>query len=489
MNIQVNILKTCSDLFKQARFKESKLFLLENIKNIKNIKIDKNLYYALYWSCNNLEEFHEAKKYLEKFLEFDPKNHIGIGNLANVYMELNDFAKAEELYLKAIEIKNDYTLGFKNLAVLYQYMGKLKEAKKNFRKAIILSPKELTTYENLSKLDKNFIDKEKKKYIEELLKTDDVKGYDRAAGNFLLAEDQRKEKNFTREMEYLDEAYKNIFNNDIKGNKTKQYYYLNFIVKRFNKFHFTHEDKENKLKSSKPIFILGLPRSGTTITEAILSSGSSIKTFGETNIINEIIVKECFAGEVDVKDINPVINLETFSNHVLAKFNDKNFDVEGKTFVDKSLQNFFYIDVILKIFPEAKFINSFRNIEDNIFAIFHARLIEIPWTFSVENILIYVNNYLKVIDYFINKYPDKILQVDLEELTNKPEANSKKIYSFCDLEWKKEALDFYKKEFFSTTASNVQIRENIKKYDYNKYKPYKEFLKKFKQSYPWLNVK
>ena len=91
-------------------------------------------------------------------------------------------------------------------------------------------------------------------------------------------------------------------------------------------------------------------------------------------------------------------------------------------------------------------------------------------------------------DYFVKKYPSKIFSLDLEELTNKPEETSKKIYSFINLKWNERVLDFHKrKDLIISTASNIQIRRNIQKYDHEKYRPYKYLLKNFVNKYSWLN--
>ena len=142
----------------------------------------------------------------------------------------------------------------------------------------------------------------------------------------------------------------------------------------------------------------------------------------------------------------------------------------------------------MKVFPKAKFINSIRNIEDNIFAIFKQSLSKISWTHFLENILEYIDNYLKIMDYFLKKYPENILTIDLEELTNNSELISKKIYSFCGLKWSEKILKFHdRKDLLISTASNIQIRENVKKYDTDKYKPYREYISLYKKKYTWLN--
>jgi len=223
------------------------------------------------------------------------------------------------------------------------------------------------------------------------------------------------------------------------------------------------------------------------MVEAILSSGDTkVENLGETSIINGAVVNT--HNELKEKE-NIKIDLDLINNKVLKLMSDRNFlSKKSKIFTEKSLENFFYIEVILKIFPKAKFINTFRNVEDNIFAIFQQALTKLSWTHSIENILKYVDNYLKIIKYFVEKYPDQILPLDLEELTNKPEETSKKLYSFCNLKWNERVLDpNSRKDLLISTASNIQIRSSIQKYNHEKYRPYKEFLKKFSHEYTWIN--
>ena len=150
-------------------------------------------------------------------------------------------------------------------------------------------------------------------------------------------------------------------------------------------------------------------------------------------------------------------------------------------------ENFYYIDLILKIFPHAKFIHTYRNLNDNIFAIYKEFLSKISWSHSLENIVFYVNNYLKTIEFFKKKFPEKILSISLEQLTLFPEDISKKVYQFCDIEWDASCLNFStQKELFSSTASNQQIRTGIQKYNKSKYKKYYYLLESYNTKYSWL---
>ena len=482
-----DIVKKASILIKKKNYKEAKSKLMDSIESNKNIKIDARIYYALYLSYNGLHDFKNAKKNLEKCLKIKADNHVALNNLANLYLKEKNFFKAEKFYLKSLEIKHDYLIAIANIAVYYQNIGRLEEAKKFYLRAINLSPHKISIYFNLSRIDKEFINKEKIEYLTSLMEDKKVELIDMAYGFFLLAEQAKKNKLLIVEIEYLKKAHQYLYNANLNKNNRTLKYWQNIIPKKYDKFSFINDNKKSELINFKPIFIIGLPRSGSTIAEAIISSGDTlVENLGETSIINGVVVLT--HNELQEKE-NTTIDLNLINNAVLKAMNNRNFlKTKNQFFTDKSLENFFYIEIILKIFPKAKFINTFRNIEDNIFAIFQQALEKLSWTHSIENILEYVDNYIKISKYFVKKYPEKIFLLDLAELTIEPEKIAKKLYSFCNLKWNKRALDFHnRKDLFIATASNIQVRKNINRYDYEKYRSYKELLKKFSNKYDWIS--
>ena len=483
---QENILGKTSLLIEKKKYNEAKSILLNYIKNAKNIKISLKFYYQLYQVSHALREFKNAKNYLEKCFKINENNYIVLNNLANMFLMERNIIKAEKFYLKSLEKKEDYLVAIINLAILYEHSGRLEEAKKFYLKAIEIKPNEISIYYNLSRIDKNFINEKRVEFLDNLFKKEKIKLIDKAYYFFLLAEYKRKKKFFKKEINYLEKAHQNLFDAELIKNNQSLNYWINIISTKYDKFNFINENKNNELINLSPIFIIGLPRSGSTMVEAILSSGSTnIENLGETNILNGAVVST----HNSLKNIeNSNINLNSINEIINKYMKDINFsETKNKIFTDKSLENFFYIDIILKIFPKAQFINTFRNLEDNIFAIFQQAFIKISWTNSMENILEYIDNYLRIIDYFKKKYPDKILSINLEELTNKPVEISKELYKFCNLKWSNKVLEFYdRKDLVVSTASNIQIRQNINKYDRGKYKPYKQFLEIFSNKYDWL---
>ena len=180
-----------------------------------------------------------------------------------------------------------------------------------------------------------------------------------------------------------------------------------------------------------------------------------------------------FSKNFDSKKYTFNIDCSEIKKSVLDKY--QNFLPKNKKkifFIDKSLENFFNIEIILKVFPNAKFINTKRNYNDSATAIYQSMLPDLPWTHSIADILNYIDNYIKIINYYENKFPNKVLSIQLENFTNRQEFYTKKIYEFCDLSWSPEILEFYKKKnFIVKTLSNTQLRSQISTYNYKQYQP------------------
>ena len=205
--------------------------------------------------------------------------------------------------------------------------------------------------------------------------------------------------------------------------------------------------------------------------------------------ILEQIGPKIFTKNFDANKFIFEINQIKLKSSILQRYN--NFNVINTnlnfTFIDKSLENFFNIEIIMKIFPNAKFLHTFRDPIDSVISIYQSMLPELSWTHKIEDILDYIDNYKKIINYFKTKYPNIILDIDLKKFTNETEENGKRIYEFCNLKWNKKYLEFYKrKDLYSKTISFNQIRKKISIYDIKKYRPYVDLLDSYKNKYEWL---
>ena len=270
-------------------------------------------------------------------------------------------------------------------------------------------------------------------------------------------------------------AHQLSYDSNKSHNNQSDFYYKKIISNNFSKLNFKDDFKELKdFNDPNHIFIVGLPRSGSTLIETIISHNSKkIVSVGEFHAINSSILEQIgniiYSKDFDLKNYKLSLNKKTFQNSILNKYD--NF--EKKIYLDKSLENFFNIEIILEFFPNAKFIHTYRNTNDAIIGIHQTLLSELSWSHKIKDIKNYVKIYNNVINYFNEKYPNKIINVELDNFTNNKEAETKRILEFCNIEVTNDFLNFDKNaKLFNKTNSFLQVRKKIEKYNKNKYQPY-----------------
>jgi len=439
----------------------------------------------------NIGDLVKSENTLKRVLKLEPNNSIALNNLGNIYSQRNDLNKAIIFYSKAVSIKKDYSNAIFNLALTSEEIGKKNDAIKLYKNAIRYDPDNLAFYHNLSRIDETIFLVKSINLIKKILKNKDCSNFNKSSGFFILAYDQRRKRNIKKEIEYLIQAHKFFLYSNEKIHNQISFFWIRLMPKIIKKFDF---ELEHTQKQIKPIFIVGLPRSGSTLIESILCSGKKIiPNGGETAIIHRTFMdvsKNFFVQKkflIDGEKLN--INEKSFVKKANDQYKLLNLTNKDNVFTDKSLENFFYIELIIKFFPNSKIIICKRNILQIIISIYQNFLPKIKWSHSIDNILEYIDNYFKIIDNFEKEYPNKMHIVELEKLIKNPINSSKDLFNFCNLEWDKKCLEFYKRDdLISKTASNVQVRSKIFSADQKKNIAYKEFLQPYASKYEWLKV-
>ena len=310
---------------------------------------------------------------------------------------------------------------------------------------------------------------------------------DVAYGNFLLAKYELKKKNYENEFNYLLKGHAHYYEFQKKIYEKGVDYWLNQLPKikeLTNMGRFIKDIKKNNYKI-KPIFIVGVPRCGSTLIEKIIASGGKKIATGE-----ETAVLSFFIGEQILKEKSYIFNLANLREKIVESYKQRKLlkGAYNYIFTDKSLHNFFFIGLIKEIFPSAKVINCKRNPVSSIMSILKNNLGDIEWAHNLEHIFQYFDIYYQKIENFKKSFPNYIYELQLEKFVKEPNLESKKLMKFCDLKWDKKCLEFYKrKDLISRTASNIQIRKAIYQDAEEKNLPYKQFLNKYGQKYNWFN--
>jgi hypothetical protein len=205
--------------------------------------------------------------------------------------------------------------------------------------------------------------------------------------------------------------------------------------------------------SSKPIFILGMPRSGTTLVEQIISSNSKVFGAGELEFLNQAINTSSWQLEKDRQRVFSTVR--SFYNRKISALCD------ALNVTDKMPLNFRWVGFILNSMPESKIVHLTRSPAavcwSNLKKFFPAE--GMAFTFDSQDIAKYYRLYQDLMDFWHEKYPDTIYNLNYERLTENQEEEIRKLFDYLEFEWEDNLLDFHKNARAITTASSIQVRQ------------------------------
>tara|TARA_Y100000590_G_scaffold27221_1_gene30537 strand:- start:1998 stop:3545 length:1548 start_codon:yes stop_codon:yes gene_type:complete len=436
-----------------------------NVLHINNLAI----------SYHKLEKFAEAEKYFLKGLELDP-NYINIlNNIGNLKKDLNLINEAINYYKKSLKIDNNILEIHFNLASIYQSSGEFEKSREHLKKTLEINPNFAEADRVLSLITK--YDKNTEHFKIMLKKITDSK----------LNKNSLHHLHFGLGKCYEDiKDYENAFFHFNKGNSIKKEitnYDIQEDIKKFEKFkNIFKNHKKIKIKENKRkiIFILGMPRSGTSLTEQILSSHNNVFGGGELPFIPSIINKN-FLREKNIKNFNKINNIEK----KLSKSQDQyltyasSLDNSEKSFTDKTPLNFRYIGFLVNIFPNIKIINCKRNPVDTCWSNFKNYFAgQINFSNNLEDLAKYYNQYEIIMKFWEKYFSNNIYNLNYENLVNNSETEIKNLIKFCELNWDPNCLKHYENKRMIKTVSFNQARKPIYKSAIKSSNVYEKYLDK-----------
>jgi len=431
----------------------------------------------------------DSLRYFEESFKINPNDIALLVNYANA---LGDFDKVQDsisLLEKARLIdKNNQTVMI-NLASSYQNIGRFEDSRNLLIEIIQKFPSLTIPHKLLSDITKykindkhhlqmlrhaEYMDKDNQK------NTDELK-YPLYFGLAKSFEDQKDYKNSFKWLKKGNDIKKLLITRNAKilNEKNpieKEIYFLNTVKEIFQNIDITKYDNENK-SGKNLIFILGLPRSGTTLTHQIIASHSKTFGGGELNLLTRAVYDNI--EDPIFLDIFKKYNFQKLKN-LVENYNDNCRDLsnDGKIIVDKSPMNFRMLGFIRMLFPQSKVIHCSREPKDNCLSIYKNVFNEsnIPWSYDISDLTTYYGEYKKIMNFWNTKMPGFIFNSSYELLVKNQEIQSKKMLNFCDLNWEKETLKYYQKNIPIQTLSIEQARNPIYKTSLKNYENFSEFL-------------
>jgi tetratricopeptide (TPR) repeat protein len=424
---------------------------------------------------------------LDKLLHLEPANRIYRTTYATAYVGLGDHERALRLYRElAADASQTVQASELHLSIAHSLkaLGRQQEAIDSYRTAATVRPSYGDAYWSLANLKTyRFTDEE----ISQMRSQEAAQATawtDRFHLCFALGKALEDRSEFAESFRYYERG------NALKKSRSS---YRPEPVERNTRLQqtictreFFAARKEHGSADAPPdgipIFVVGLPRSGSTLLEQILASHSQVEGTMELADIPRLVL-ELQGREIDSENpryprVLEELGAEDFRRMGAAYLNDTRIYRTGKPFfIDKMPNNFRHLGLIRSILPHAKIIDARRNAMACCFSNFKQLFAAgQEFTYSLEDIGRYYRTYLELMAHWDSVLPGRVLRVEHEEVVENLEANVRRILDFCGLEFEPQCVEFYKTERSVRTASSEQVRRPI----------FKEGINQWRSFEPWL---
>ena len=447
----------------------------------KSLSINPNYIPAI----NNLSGLHHrlgdsklSLKYAKLALSLQPDNIITRNQYAKSLIlnsKLDEAIKIFRTLVKENPSHDDFKI---NLSTALRENGEITEANTIINSVFEADFKKIEYLSYYASDKKNKLSTEQVEYYEGLLNSESTRIEEKITIAFAFFEFYRNQGNYDLSGKYLTK-FTNIHFKQREFDIDRERIFFNSIKDMFHELSFRPKDTNTNVK---PVFICGMPRSGTTLCEQILSTHSKVVGAGELSLLTELTKIEKLIQTPPDK-----------VNYFKEKINDKKFlqDVRDKylSFIsdysdgnieyvtDKLPHNFIFIGLIKLIFPEAKIIYCKRDPMDNCYSLYTHKFVDMSHHYSYDQVMLgkYYLLHEELMRFWLDKFKD-IFVLDNEELVNNQEIISKALIKHCDLKWEKECLNFHNTKRQVRTASIEQVRQPINKKSIGAWKKYEPYL-------------
>ena len=401
-------------------------------------------------------EFKQAKEASQKFLNVGPHEPKRIIQCAAILAEMREVDSAISL-VKPLLDQNRTPEVLHFLGTTYAQIGQIELAKKYLVELLNIAPNSAISWLTLSAIHK--------------FKDDDAL-FSKLSAN-KNQENQPAPYWFALGKAYLDlNDEKSAFLSFKKGNmhmKNNKYIasqhqaFVDGIIKTQNQSFSENVHSLEQDEKVDPLFIIGVPRSGTTLLQQILSTHTQLNDGGELMYLSYPIIE---IGQQNIRNLNSM-NKEQ-QKDLLQKVRSDYFERLQQQFdtkhpcIDKTLNLNHHIGLISKSFPNAPIIRVVRDVKDTAWSCYRAFFNQGTfWSYDLENIAEYFYHENRLANHWAEIYKDRIIEVSYEDLVNKPEETLTKCLKPIGLSFETDMLSFYKKAGLVQTSSVGQVRNPI----------------------------
>ncbi|MGI9270261.1 MAG: sulfotransferase [Woeseiaceae bacterium] len=421
--------------------------------------------------------FDDAVASYRKAVEFG-ENYVGaMINLSAALKETGDIAGARGSLDEALKLEPDNARAYNNMGVLLEQLGDGAAAAAQFREAIQSSTEYANAYYQLAQLRGQGLNDAEVEAVRTLMASENLADAQRMPLAFALACAYEKRDDYDRSFEHLVmaqdiKAQENPYDDKMVGK-----YYSDIAAQ----FSVAPPDDAGHIAvdGPTPVFVLGMPRSGTTLTEQILGSHAAVYGAGELSFMEDTVFE---AKKITGKAYPHC--MEALSKSQLASLGRLYLErIAARTagepiVVDKTPMNFQYIGFIAAALPNARFIHCRRDPIDNCLSIFKLPFEKShSYAHSLTALGQYFRHYSDLMQHWDRLLGDRILDVQYENTVADVEKQSRSLLEFLELPFDDAVLQFHKAEGIVKTPSASQVRQPIYSSSVERWRKYENHLR------------
>ena len=435
---------------------------------------DAKTHYIAAMALTKLGASEQAIEAYNTVIKLNPDHGAAYNNLGTLLEASGDVDKAKDAYYKAIKINKKHVEAQNNLGSVLVEEGDIESAIKHFEAAIMERPAYIEAHHNLSALKHYKKHDQHSSMLKEIAKdASTLSGENRIRLDFTLGKLYSDIQNYNQAFEYYksgNKAKRASF--DYNEQATEKF--SENIETVFSKSYFK-KTKRSDHDALSPVFVVGMPRSGSTLIEQIISSHSQAFAGGELLVLANIIKSKINNFPQGIKSL-PDEELRLIGDEYLHYI--KNLNPDARRIIDKMPANYQYAGLIAKILPGAHIINATRNPMDCCLSIYRRLFIQtLKFGYDLGELGRYYNRYQHLMDHWHNVLPEGILvSVNYEDVVADLGREARKLIDFIGLEWEDACLDFYKNNTQVKTASAAQVRQPIYNTSIEKWRPFEKHL-------------
>ena len=432
----------------------------------------------------NVEQFDEAAAAFRKALEINPADMGSETNLGVALWRGGRFDEAEIVFQDVLDRSPEEVPALLGLAALRAAEGQNGQARTLYRRVLEIEPGNVDVYHNLGADGDAGLSDEDAGHLATLVGKRSLSDDDRAKVSFALAGYLRRAGADEAAFDLYTTA--NAFRTaafDSVGSGFDQAAQEQFIEAREAIFSedFFAARREFGRKTKSPVFVVGMPRSGTTLVEQILASHPSVHGAGERRDIAVIGIQRSVA-EIDGEDPYPQC-LRRMTAEISYGLADEYLAQVGirarraTRIIDKMPFNFMHLGLIALLFPEAKIIHCRRDMRDVGLSCFFTNFADThPWSTDLRHIGHFIRSYERMMRHWHAVLPLPILNMDYETLVGDLEGQSRRMIEHLGLRWNSACLRFHESARPVSTAARAQVRQPIYTSAIGRWREYDKWL-------------